>query len=50
MKIMSDDAVTRQDLVALDKKYSRQILRLKIYIAASTAVTVAVTIALHFIR
>ena len=50
MKIMSDNAVTKQDLVSVDEKQTQQIKKLRIYLALSFLVNAFLTIGLHFWR
>ena len=45
MKTYSDNAVTKQDLNAIDDKQTKQIMQLRVAIAASFVVNIVVTLA-----
>lgn len=49
MKILSDNAVTKADLTAVDQKQDKQITQLRIALAVSFIVNVALSIGLKFI-
>jgi hypothetical protein len=48
MKILSDNAVTKTDLQAIDAKQDRQIKQLRIAVAASFLVNLVLAIGLKF--
>jgi len=48
MKILSDNAVTKDDLKSIDQKQNKQIFQLKIAVGASFLFNLLLTIALHY--
>ena len=49
MKILSDSAITRNDLDAVDAKQDRQIKQLRVLVAAVTVANIAFTLAAKFL-
>lgn len=49
MKILSDAAVSKSDLTAIDEKQTRQIIALRWLVAASFVANAALAIALKFL-
>jgi len=48
MKILSDNAITRKDLDAVDAKQDRQIQALRLWLAASFATNIVLTLGLWY--
>lgn len=48
MKMLSDNAVTKQDLNTIDEKQTKQIKQLRIAVAATFVVNLLITLSLYY--